>query len=161
MLPIRTILHPTDFSARAEWAFKLACALARDHGARLIILHVVPAPVMGYAQGVIPPEPEQTEAQLFERLQEYATHADAVPHEEILIEGDPAEEILEVAAERRADMIILGTHGWTGLDRLLMGSVAERVVRKASCPVLSVRTPFVPTLQEAPEEVVPAEVVET
>jgi nucleotide-binding universal stress UspA family protein len=145
MLPIRTILHPTDFSAHSDYAFRLACALARDYGAGLIVLHVLERPVFTYA-GVMtappPPPPSAEDRQaLQEQLQRIKPRDTAIRVEYLLEEGDPATAIVQVAQERPCDLIMMGSHGRTGLQRLLMGSVAEQVVRKASCPVLTVKTP--------------------
>lgn len=140
MLPIRTILHATDFSDRAENAFRLACAMARDYQARLLVAHVIPAMPVTPALGAAPPEIE-TEGALQERFDRYVGEEEVVA-ERFLLEGDPPAEILRLAEDTQCDLIVLGTHGWTGLSRLLMGSVAEQVVRRASCPVLTVRTPF-------------------
>ena len=145
MLSIRTILHPTDFSERSEYAFHAACALARDYGARLLVLHVGAAPLVGYGVGVVPPEPERYQEELREKLRKLRVEDPRVQVEHRLIMGgDAAGEILRVAAEAKGDLIVMGTHGWTGLGRVLMGSVAEQVVRKAACPVLTVRAPFSP-----------------
>ena len=78
---------------------------------------------------------------LRERLQQLRPEDQKVLVEHLLVQGGAAEEILQVAQERKCDLIVMGTHGRTGLGRLLMGSVAEQVVRKASCPVLTVKTP--------------------
>jgi nucleotide-binding universal stress UspA family protein len=142
MLPIRTILHPTDFSERSRHAFRLACSLARDYGAHLVVLHVVPTPLAVYMEGVVA-EPvsnyqEELQAQLCTLKPEFP---EVVP-EYRTVEGDAIHEILRYAMEHPCDLIVLGTHGRTGLSRLLMGSVAEGVVRKAGCPVLTVKTPF-------------------
>jgi nucleotide-binding universal stress UspA family protein len=154
MLPIRTVLHPTDFSGHSDYAFRLACSLARDYGARLIVLHVLERPVLIYA-GVMtappPPAPTAEERQaVLERLHRIEPPDPAVRVEHLLEEGDPATAILQVAQERQCDLIVLGSHGRTGLGRLLLGSVAEQVVRKASCPVLTVKTPqrLVPSSEE-------------
>jgi len=141
MLPIHTILHPTDFSDRSQLAFRLACALARDYGARLVLLHVAPIPVLVYGEGVVPPQPDDYLEQLEEELHRLQAPDPSIHVEHRLKEGDPVTEILEVAEETGADLVVMGTHGRTGLGRLLMGSVAEHVVRRASCPVLTVRTP--------------------
>ena len=142
MLAVHTILHPTDFSENSQGAFWLACALARDYSARLIVLHVAPVPTVFYGEGMLPPAPEdllvEPQAQLA-RLE--VPHGD-VRAERRLEQGDAVAEILRVAQEAHADLIIMGTHGRTGLARLLMGSVAELIVRKAACPVLTVKTPF-------------------
>jgi len=138
MLPIHTILHPTDFSEHSRQAFELACALARDYGARLVLLHVaVPLEVVG--EGVLVPILLDNQTELKEKL-----HGLAAPHGNLRVEhrferGDAATEILQVAQKVRADLIVMGTHGRTGLGRLLMGSVAEQVVRRAPCPVLTVK----------------------
>ena len=153
MLPIRTILHPTDFSAHSEYAFRLASSLARDYGARLIVLHVFERPLFIHG-GVMtaPPEPLPPEEQrqaLREQLQRIKPPDPAVSVEHVLEEGDPATGILQVAQERSCDLIVMGSHGRTGLGRLFMGSVAEKVVRKAPCPVLTVK---LPQHQEKPSE---------
>src|SRR5262245_59381689 len=142
MLPIHTILHPTDFSDRSEYALHLACALARDHGARLIVVHVVPQPVVAYMDGVLPPDPEVVLRESKGLLDRLAVPDPDLPVERRLEEGDPASEVLRVAGEVEANLIVMGTHGRTGLGRLLMGSVAEEVVRRAPCPVLTLKTPF-------------------
>jgi nucleotide-binding universal stress UspA family protein len=142
MLPIRIILYPTDFSERAQAAFQVACALARDHGARLILLHVVSPPVIAYGETitdlVIVASNERTQ----ELLNQLKPADPTVPCERQFKEGDPAAQILAVAKATQCDLIVMGTHGRTGLGRLLMGSVAEQVVRRAPCPVLTVKTPF-------------------
>lgn len=159
MLPIRTILHPTDFSERARNALAVACAMARDYGARLIVAHVAPTPVMGFGQGVIPVEGGEPPEVRRAHLDEYAGVHDSLVVEKHLLEGDPASEILRLADDVNCDLIIMGTHGWTGLGRLLLGSVAESVMRRASCPVLTVRTPFSANDQKDNDERVIEEVV--
>jgi nucleotide-binding universal stress UspA family protein len=146
MLPIRTILYPTDFSEHSDYAFQLACSLARDYGACLFVLHVLERPLLAYT-GVMtappspPPSAEERQA-VQEKLHRIEPPDPTTRVEHLLEEGDPATAILQVAQERKCDLIVLGTHGRGGLGRLLMGSVAEQVVRKASCPVLTVRTPL-------------------
>jgi nucleotide-binding universal stress UspA family protein len=147
MLGVHTILHPTDFSERSQHAFGLACALARDYGARLIVLHVADMPTLGSggADGVPPmllPGPEELRASARVQLDQLQVPHANVRAERRLEQGDAVSEILRVAQETSADLIVLGTHGRTGLARLLMGSVAEQVVRKAACPVLTVKAPF-------------------
>jgi nucleotide-binding universal stress UspA family protein len=144
MFPIQTILHPTDFSDNAANAFQLACMLARDYAAHLIVLHAAhrPMDVLGGTQG-IPPFPEEYgHAELEERLRRLQSPYASVRIERRLLTGDPAREILRVSQDIPCDLIVMGTHGRTGLSRLLMGSVAEQVVRKASCPVITVKTPL-------------------
>jgi nucleotide-binding universal stress UspA family protein len=154
MLAIRTILHPTDFSPQSGAAFQVACALARDYVARLVLLHVHP-PDMIYGEGyVLPPDPEVVREELQEQLDRLRPPDPAIPVERLLREGDAAREILHTAREIGADVIVLGTHGRAGVGRLLMGSVAEAVLRKAPCPVLAVKTPLpeTPAAPDAPAD---------
>jgi nucleotide-binding universal stress UspA family protein len=144
MTPIKTILHPTDFSEHAGHAFEMAGSLARDHGARLIVLHVIPFP-LATSGGVEPLTPGFEELNTEAEQRQLAAIRSPDPglrFDRRLIIGDPVAEILRAAAETRSDLIVMGTHGRTGLGRLLMGSVAEQVLRKAACPVLTVRHPF-------------------
>jgi nucleotide-binding universal stress UspA family protein len=150
MLPLHTVLHPTDFSERSEYAFRLACSLARDYGARLVVLHVATPPLALYGEGVILPEPEAHLAEARKRLDQLEAPGPGVRLERRLAEGDPAAEVLRLAREVGADLIVMGTHGRTGLSRLLAGSVAEQVMRRAACPVLTVRAPF-PEAVPSPE----------
>jgi nucleotide-binding universal stress UspA family protein len=144
MNSIKTILHSTDFSDPAQGSFQLACALASDMKARLIILHVVP-PAVAYVDDLIDytsPDHELKAWETLRRLQQTAQDGYGLEIDIDLAEGDPASEILKVARQRQCNLIVMGTHGRTGLRHLLMGSVAERVIRKASCPVLTARSPF-------------------
>jgi nucleotide-binding universal stress UspA family protein len=144
MLPIHTILHPTDFSERSGHAFRLACSLARDYKARLVVLHVLPPSIIAYGEGIIPvPVDEGRLESLKAEFDGLRLHCGHLQVEYRLAEGDPAAEILRTAEEGPCDLIVLGTHGRTGLGRLLLGSVAEEVVRKATCPVLTLKTPIV------------------
>jgi nucleotide-binding universal stress UspA family protein len=142
--PLRTILHPTDASACSREAFRLACSLARDHGARLIALRVTAVPDLVYEGYGTPGSPLAEEEYVAEARKDVGELRPADPGlalERRVEEGDPAAEILRVAAEAGADLIVMGTHGRTGLRHLLLGSVAEQVVRKAPCPVLTLTTP--------------------
>jgi nucleotide-binding universal stress UspA family protein len=142
MMRIQTILHPTDFSPSSGHAFQLACSLARDHGARLMVLHVVDRPVAVYG-GVMtappPPPPVEERKAAQEQLHQIRQTDLKLPIESRLEEGDPAMGILEVAKEYNCDLIVMGTHGRTGLSRLLMGSVSEKVLRSALCPVMTLK----------------------
>jgi nucleotide-binding universal stress UspA family protein len=140
MLPIRKILHPTDFSDHSRAAFDLACALARDYGAELLILHVNRATPIYAPDGIVVGVPVEEPFELLGKLAHLKHEDPSIKVEHKLVDGDPAEQIVKAAAGM--DLIVLGTHGTTGLARLLMGSVAESVLRNAPCPVLTVRTPF-------------------
>jgi nucleotide-binding universal stress UspA family protein len=151
MLPIHTVLHPTDFSDRSGCAYQLACALARDYGARLVLLHVKPPDII-YGEGwVLPPDPEAERCDLLNRLKGLRPADRSLEVWRVLQEGSPTEVILRTAEEVHADLIVMGTHGRTGLGRLLLGSVAEAVLRQAPCPVLTAKAPLpAPAVPEEP-----------
>ncbi len=147
MLPIQSILHPTDFSTRSDQAFQLACSLARENNARMIVLHVIDMPTASFkgvsmAPPTPPPSPEEQEALQQQLRTIQPPPGSSFPIEHRLVIGETAPAILQVAKDAHCDLIVMGTHGRTGLSRLLMGSVAEEVLRKAPCPVLSVRGPM-------------------
>jgi nucleotide-binding universal stress UspA family protein len=142
MLPIRKILHPTDFSDYSRAAFEMACALARDYGAELVVLHVNRATPIYAPDGIVVGVPVEEPYELRAKLAQLRPADPRVKVDYRLIDGEPTEQILKVAETAAADLIVLGTHGTTGLARLLMGSVAESVLRKAPCPVLTVRAPL-------------------
>src|SRR5260370_33081940 len=144
MLPIKTILHPTDFSESSEYAFQVACSLARDYGAKLVVLHVDMPPVT-IGEVISYTEPQESKEKLwdeFRRLQASEPGIRDLRVETKLVEGNPAKEILRAAREFKPELIVMGTHGRTGLSRLLMGSVAQAVVAKSPFPVLTVKTPI-------------------
>jgi nucleotide-binding universal stress UspA family protein len=142
MLHLRTILHPTDFSACSDSAFHAACSLARAYGAELVLVHVAaPAPEGADAETSLLPHSDEVKDAIWNKLSALrGANANVVVSQHIR-NGEPTDEILRLAAEINADMIVIGTHGRTGLGRLLMGSVAEEVIRKAVCPVLTVKIP--------------------
>jgi nucleotide-binding universal stress UspA family protein len=142
VLAIRRLLHPTDFSDPSRPAFELACALARDYGAELVVLHVAPPPAAGVVEGITVELPTGWEEETRTRLEKIRPADPRVPVVHRLEQGDAVREILRVAAAVRADLIVMGTHGRGGLSRLLVGSVAEIVMRNAPCPVLTVRAPL-------------------
>jgi nucleotide-binding universal stress UspA family protein len=136
MEPTRTILHPTDFSEPARHAFRLACSLARDQGARLLVLHVAPPSVEG-----VPRADDYFEG-LSNDLRQLQDEEPRARLEHLLREGDPATEIPRVAQELHCDLIVMATHGWVRGERLLMGSVAHAVFSRAPCLLVVVRPPF-------------------
>src|SRR5271166_301911 len=141
MKTIQSVLYATDFSAQAEAAFPLAVALARDYGANLFISHVVPIPMFAYTTGDIAAVPQGSIDEVRGQLKQLNPKDPAIRVEYAIAEGDPATEILQLAQKFRCDLIVMGTHGRTGLSRLVAGSVAEEVMRSAPCPVLTVRCP--------------------
>lgn len=136
MQPIRTILHPTDFSPRAEQAYRVARSLARSYKARLVVLHVLSAPpFLPHGEREWPSAPAGTgRHEAWARLRGLSRTCR-------LRQGRPASEILTVARGVSCELIVMGTHGRTGLSRAFLGSVAEDVLRQAPCPVLIVRSP--------------------
>lgn len=141
MLSIKTILHPTDFSRPSEYALRFACALARDYGARLLLLHVVEPPVYYGELGMTVPLPADFHENLHRRLSQLVPAEGGPEAVTMLSEGNASREILRVAEEEHCDVIVLGTHGRTGLSRVLLGSVAEDVIRHSRVPVLTLKTP--------------------
>jgi nucleotide-binding universal stress UspA family protein len=137
MLPIKTILCPVDFSDNSKPVFQLACALARDYAAHLHLVHVVAPPVV-YGEGMVSITSEKSREELICKLKDLQASEPQVDIDHHLREGEPFLEILDMAKRLKSDLIVMGTHGWTGLTRLLMGSVAEQLMRKASCPVLTI-----------------------
>lgn len=141
MLRIETILVPVDFSASAEQALQIAVSLGRDHGARLVVMtspppQPLPPPGEGFAldSGDIRLVEESRRA-----LDALAKSMTELPVETRLIVGSPGPSIVAAAEDCHADLIVMGTHGRSGLSRVLMGSVAEYVLRHAPCPVLTVK----------------------
>jgi nucleotide-binding universal stress UspA family protein len=114
MLPLATILHPTDFSEQSEFAFRLACALARDYQARLVLLHVIPPPLV-YGGGPVPAETWPSAEEAKEKLRQLEGQVHRVRVESQVMEGDPVDMILRAAEETNSDVIVMGTRGRTGL----------------------------------------------
>ena len=146
----KRILCPIDFSAHSDAALAYASTLAKEAAAKLLIVYVDDSQVpydAGFA-GYVPP-PDETE-QLEKRLNETVPTVPDVECEHHLLFGHPADAIVEFARKHEIDLIVLGTHGRTGVARLLMGSVAESVVRRAECPVLTLKQPAPPADEEPP-----------
>ncbi len=148
-LQLRKILVPTDFSGCANYAFPYAAAIARATRATIVCVHVVESivPAVGYS-GLAEPMPiadisEQLEDSAERELPQLAEcdEFDGLEVQEVIVHGDPAAEIVRVAGEREVDLIVVSSHGRTGLGRIIFGSTAEAVVRHALCPVLVVKPP--------------------
>jgi nucleotide-binding universal stress UspA family protein len=137
MIRIRKILYPTDFSPYSNQAYFHAVALAESHGASLTILYVYPG---GFGA---PETAGDSEDRSYwqQQLEQIRPVNQDIRTQHVLLEGDPASEIVDYAREAGIDLIVMGTHGRTGLERLLMGSVAEKVMREAQCSVLVVKLP--------------------
>jgi nucleotide-binding universal stress UspA family protein len=143
-MDIHTILVPFDFSAYSEKAFAWALAIAEQWGARLRLLHVVPLPtyplnVLGVHFSVADFEASlQTEAEAQLQAVVNRPGKPAVPIDAQVLRGEPFTDICRMAEQDRTDLIVIGSQGRTGVSHVLLGSVAERVVRYAPCPVLVV-----------------------
>lgn len=150
-MAIRTILHPTDYSPASEAAFAFACSLAREYFSEILLLNVVEPVAVTPLDGAVFEFSSDGLNQEKKRLERVFS---LDPHVEVRREvalGNPVDEIARVAAESKASMIVMGTHGRSGFSRLLLGSVAEGVLRKVACPVLLVKQR--PAVESNPEPV--------
>jgi len=146
MSRVRRIVHPSDFSRASNAAFAKAVEMAKSNRADLMLVHVVTpfVPVAGdaYVSPKVYADIEAS-ANAYARKQLEALAAKAkksgVRASALVLEGVPAERIAQIARSKRADLVVLGTHGRTGLARMFLGSVASRVISLATCPVLTVR----------------------
>jgi len=144
-MQIKTVLFPTDFSNGARAAMDHAISLAKDYQAKLILLYVIQD--ISIAEWYIPSSlsvadlAEDMQKSAWNEMDKWITEVSAKVKdvEKMVVRGVPFVEILQTAKNRNADLIVIGTHGRTGIDHMLFGSTAEKVVRKSSCPVLTVR----------------------
>ncbi len=142
---IKKVLVPIDFSPGSKQAIALACDLAKPYGAELMLLHVYQTPGFVYPDGFMPVSAKMLREMLTKidegmtELERHAQRCGAARVKGKTIEGAPAAEIVREASAGNFDLIVMGTHGHTGIKHALLGSVAENVVRRAECPVLTVR----------------------
>lgn len=140
MWPPKTILHPTDFSESSKSAFKLACDLARLNQGKVVVLHAFVPAVRAPNEVPLPVEMElESKEEAQKQLSRIVPESVDVPFEHRLMKGSAVEVILDVAKNSKADLIVMGTLGRSGLKRLMLGSVAEHVIRQAPCPVLTTK----------------------
>jgi nucleotide-binding universal stress UspA family protein len=145
-IQVAKILVPIDFSDNARTVIEWGAHLAKEHGAKLLLLHAYHLPVeFQQLEGAyLPPdfwsnvksEADQTLSKFAEDLEK-----EGIEVETVVREGYPASVIIDEAADQSVDLIVIGTHGLSGLKHMLLGSIAERVVQKAHCPVLTVKAP--------------------
>ena len=132
MYPIKTILHPTDETKDFTGAWKLALLLAQDHGAEVVVAHIIPPPALAYSEvDVRVQEPSVTPFEDLQLLRKHFTSDTGVRIRHIVDQGDAGEIIIRMAEKEQASMIV-------------MGSVAEHVVRRAKCPVITVKSDWTP-----------------
>jgi nucleotide-binding universal stress UspA family protein len=145
-MAITKILSPTDFSVTANAAMKHAESLALATGAEIVLLHVLHEPVFAFSEGAGFAPPTLTETYDAAMKKKLDTEADMLRSQGARVSvkfarGTPHEAIVQTAEDEHADLIVMGTHGRKGLSHLLLGSVAERVVRTSKRAVMTVRTP--------------------
>ncbi|HKT80110.1 MAG TPA: universal stress protein [Vicinamibacterales bacterium] len=145
MIEIRNILCPVDFSEFSKHAIDNAAAIANWYGSSITLLHVFrPIPAVAYAGAVTPLEPvvltDEDRQRLASELRQFAgfDHLAGVQMRTAVREGDAVAEILDEAGRMKADLLTVGTHGRSGFERFLLGSVTEKLLRQATCPVLTV-----------------------
>jgi nucleotide-binding universal stress UspA family protein len=146
MIEIRSILYPIDFSEASRHALEHAVVLAKWYESRITALHVVHAPlfpqppilVAGFAEAKAPAVPNHKACE--EEMEAWLepAHRVGLKTDAIVDDGNAAVRILERASSLQADLIVMGTHGLSGFERFVLGSVTEKVLRKATCPVMTV-----------------------
>ncbi len=148
METIKKILVPIDFSDYSKKALQYTVKFAKSFNSELHLIYVIEPMIypadLSMGQMVIPPSEVNMDEKAKTELEELAKTeiGDSLRYNIIVKTGKPFQEIIETAAEVDADLIIIATHGHTGVEHLLFGSTAEKVVRKAPCPVLTLREPI-------------------
>lgn len=147
MFPWQKICCPVDFSEPSREAMRTSAELTRRFDAELTLLHVYQVPGYAFPEGFVLAGPEVLRdlvAHIEETLAAWRMEAEGIVPEKVSVEvvmGVPFAEIVRFTRQGHYDLIVMGTHGRGGLRHVLLGSVAEKVVRKASCPVLTIRLP--------------------
>lgn len=145
MITLKRILVPTDFSLPSQKALRHAIEFAKHYDCEVVLLHVLESAPFPPAFGLegAPPTPMADQARSWAEQQLAKMAREEVPekvrHRTLMRQGNPTQEIVHTAIQEDADLIIMATQGRSGLEQILLGSVAEKVVRKAPCAVLIVR----------------------
>lgn len=148
MLPLKKIMWPTDFSEPADEGLKIAIELATQFSAEILLVHVVaPMPTMhgaaaptGFHIPTVLEELHDSAQKSLEDIRQERIPAE-IKARTFVVDGKPAHEIVQLAAREKTDLIVIPTQGESGWQRFVFGSVAEKVVRMADCPVLTIRAP--------------------
>lgn len=136
MIHVKKILYPTDFSSYSNQAYFHAVALAEHHNASLTVLYVFVPGTTDFGGSEL-----EERSHWRDQLEQIRPINPAIPVRHVFLDGDPATEIVRFASDACIDLIVMGTHGRTGLERLLVGSVTEKVMRGAPCSILAVKLP--------------------
>jgi len=145
MIRLKTILFPTDFSETSQEAARYAISFAREFKAKVFVLHVVNEKIFTESSMPRVVSVEEMEREMTEEARKRlktlvpAEEAEGLDWETVIRQGEPFLEIIRFAKDQDVDIIVIGTHGRSGFEHIIFGSTAEKVVRKAPCPVLSVR----------------------
>ena len=137
-MKVKSVLFPSDFSELSQAALPYAVSLARDVGAELLIAHVIePGAVYSFGDAYFYGEAEPNYSSVKQMLAQIVPAGEGLRFRHVLLTGSPAKSIVQLAVAEEVGLIVMATHGVTGLKHLLLGSVAEHVVREARCPVLT------------------------
>ena len=139
--PFRKVLCAVDFSPSTKKTIEMARQIAEAHKGTVILFHVVPIPMEAMGQPLMVEPITGAEEDARNRLNRIASESLTHSYEILVVTGDPAASIIEGAEKQGADLIVMATHGRTGISHFFLGSVAERVVRESSVPVMTVRAP--------------------
>ena len=139
--PFRKVFCAVDFSPSTKMTIEMARQIAEANQGTVILFHVVPMPIEAIGQPLMVEPITGAEDDARKRLNHLASENLTHAYEILVVTGDPAASIIAAAEEQRADLIVMATHGRTGISHFFLGSVAERVVRESSVPVMTVRAP--------------------
>ena len=142
---VKNILVPVDYSESGDAAMAYAESLAREYGAEMHLVHVYEQTFAyvdaGFAGAPVPADVQPADLKEEEAKLEQITPAGDIKFRRAFLVGSPTDDLVKYAKDNKIDLVVMGTHGRTGLTRLLMGSVAEGVVRRSPCPVLTIKQP--------------------